>query len=59
MPEYTPENVDEIDTESDQTLCYWCDKFGCNEKQIWAAISIVGDSAIRVEKFLRLSRQIF
>lgn len=48
-----PQDADRINLSQQWEITYWCNKFGCTEAELRAAVSAVGDSASAVEEYLK------
>jgi hypothetical protein len=48
-----PQDASKISLIEDWEVRYWCEKFGCTEAQLRAAVKAVGHSAAKVEEYLK------
>lgn len=48
-----PQDSSRISLEEPHEIIYWKDKFGCTEEKLRIAVDEIGDSAKKVEEYLK------
>ena len=49
-----PHDSQRINLNQDHEVRYWCNKFNCTKKELQDAVSLIGDSAAVVQRYLSL-----
>ena len=49
-----PQDSQRTNLHQDHEVRYWCNKFNCTKEELQDAVSLVGDSAATVQRYLSL-----